>query len=1145
VAAFGKHPGWNDHIDDLGLDTQRLIEFKRKLYIDGIGTCVESGRWDKLEPDQLLDGYGHVFLYRGGGDLIIGRMWSSQDGKGRSRYPMVLCVHTRGIGVDEALPMLLPALERAQTQCEATTAAGDVIRIVNELGEALRAKAAALPARRGEPRVSGATVRELADHAAMGPARRGFHRVMYQMDRELAPFLGGQSTTRSRNPDIISRQLRVPACWSEPDRAIAHWYGLFSLRVESLFPMMIILPIGRGWLDVIVGEPSGPELFCIRASSKLVPPVTEVPYTIEADQAFRYEQFVRDAVASDAKTAAAPTPDAGASAWSKPKVKPGGHSSRNTLVIALVLAALLVGSVAWLLFGQGGKKPSPSAPGPAAPAAGASGLAPRPWRGFAGRALTSAALLAIRPSCTVVLDGIDPGDPPPAAGSGGEGFRTQDEIVKDSAGINAFWRAQRDRMLAFYPGADNKDMLAHAQRLERALVDLDRRTPGTMIPAPASGWAAEMNAELGRRREVRFAEAFGAWKGQLIDPADEGIRQALDQTQAAGVRDAEALGRLTADLGLIERAMDQGLGLDAALAGGASINATINRWESAGLLRDRGIRSAAAPVLDRVHALREIAVESDTARLLDRVRDPAQPAPEVAVAVWRRLSGRPGVTWPATAEDLTVEANLGRQLRGLIDRFPDQARAATLREELAAEQKRRLIRMLTTADEPSEFDAAASAMAVVGLKAEEFEPRIRFNLLVHEFKKSLVATGANTPGPDDAQVVQLARQFVEQARALPAGLAFLGDAAATIGIVDRMASGERVAAPAMDPTMFGPGATGRYSGRLDGDRLVFTPIRSTGGVSGATGGAKLEFIRVEPGSGPGFFLGTTEVSVEMFVTLAKNSGQSGSIASLLPAIEPGLDPRVGPRTWEWDARRTTLLPARQWLSIGLGNAEDQYAPGAVPARPTMDCPIQGLSPQAAASAAAMAGCRLPTPAEWEAAMARFGSPVDPAACNLRDQTWARHKAFVDKQLVAGRNVQQAEAGSYSPGPGVSSTDDGILWLAPVGVGAGDQIHHLKGNVAEYLLDAGGQGAPTAPESEAGRAFFAQFGGRVSVAGGSALAEPTTAANPVPMGLDAAAEGFADVGFRLAFSGPSATASAAPLGTQMAEALTPTPYLRPR
>jgi len=36
LGAFGKHPGWDDHIEDIGIDTDCLINIKRMMYFQGI-----------------------------------------------------------------------------------------------------------------------------------------------------------------------------------------------------------------------------------------------------------------------------------------------------------------------------------------------------------------------------------------------------------------------------------------------------------------------------------------------------------------------------------------------------------------------------------------------------------------------------------------------------------------------------------------------------------------------------------------------------------------------------------------------------------------------------------------------------------------------------------------------------------------------------------------------------------------------------------------------------------------------------------------------------------------------------------------------------------------------------------------------------
>ena len=90
LGAFGKHPGWDDHIDDLGLESPQLINAKRIFYVQGMSGNIDSGAWDHLSEEDQLKHFRHVFAWRVGDDLIVGRLWSSSDGKGRKRYPMIV-----------------------------------------------------------------------------------------------------------------------------------------------------------------------------------------------------------------------------------------------------------------------------------------------------------------------------------------------------------------------------------------------------------------------------------------------------------------------------------------------------------------------------------------------------------------------------------------------------------------------------------------------------------------------------------------------------------------------------------------------------------------------------------------------------------------------------------------------------------------------------------------------------------------------------------------------------------------------------------------------------------------------------------------------------------------------------------------------
>ncbi|MBX9735945.1 MAG: hypothetical protein K2X32_03385, partial [Phycisphaerales bacterium] len=63
MSAFGKHPAWDDHIDDVGLSTDELVDARRTLYADCIAGSIDSGAWgapDQPPPAWLVD-YGHEF----------------------------------------------------------------------------------------------------------------------------------------------------------------------------------------------------------------------------------------------------------------------------------------------------------------------------------------------------------------------------------------------------------------------------------------------------------------------------------------------------------------------------------------------------------------------------------------------------------------------------------------------------------------------------------------------------------------------------------------------------------------------------------------------------------------------------------------------------------------------------------------------------------------------------------------------------------------------------------------------------------------------------------------------------------------------------------------------------------------------------
>ncbi len=282
VAAFGKHPGWNDHIDDLGIESDVLVEVKRLLYVEGIGHAIDSGRWDGLEVDQRIERFAHVFLLRRPAELVVGRFWSSVDGKGRAKYPMVVCAHLHGVEVAKGFALAMPLLERLEERCRATEDRDGVIGAVSESRSRLRTAVEELGEQETELEVDPGVLGRLAEAEALGPAREGFYRVLYQIEREMAPSTGGGGRSRGGGAaETSSHHVRVPKCGSDAGEALMSWLSLFLTRLDPSSRLLLVAPLTHDWVDVVVGEATGAQLFFLRASTEAVPLTTQIPYTLE------------------------------------------------------------------------------------------------------------------------------------------------------------------------------------------------------------------------------------------------------------------------------------------------------------------------------------------------------------------------------------------------------------------------------------------------------------------------------------------------------------------------------------------------------------------------------------------------------------------------------------------------------------------------------------------------------------------------------------------------------------------------------------------------------------------------------------------------------------------------------------------------
>ncbi len=303
LGAFGKHPGWDDHVEDLGLETESLIFAKTILYVNGIGGQIDAGAWEKLEPGQQVPNFNHVFVWQRSGQFLIGRMWSSSDGKGRTRYPMVVCAHCAGVQLGWALDQVLPRLEMMERACRETNSAADVRAIMNKYRHELRSSLAGMMPELEYAPVSAEARERFLARPEFGAQQEGLFRILYQLKSQTPGFAPGKTDTSGARP----QQIRLPKAADTVHQTVLLWTRFFQLHIDAGTPLLFTIPMAEDWVDATMGEPGSQEMFCLRASPKSVPLASEIPFNL--DGSFR-EKSGRFAAAFKNSNESAPKPSA-------------------------------------------------------------------------------------------------------------------------------------------------------------------------------------------------------------------------------------------------------------------------------------------------------------------------------------------------------------------------------------------------------------------------------------------------------------------------------------------------------------------------------------------------------------------------------------------------------------------------------------------------------------------------------------------------------------------------------------------------------------------------------------------------------------------------------------------------------------------
>jgi hypothetical protein len=274
LGAYGKHPGWDDHIDDIGLDTESLLLAKQILYVDGIGGQIDSGEWDKLHENQRLAEFKHVILWKRGKAFLLGRIWSSRDGKNRTKYPMIACTHCVGVPLPWSLTNVLPALEEVERLCKNTNSAEEVREIIRRTIAALRKSLGTASASQNDGKKVA-----LIDQLGLTDQPEKLFRIMYHVCTRLvdiSPNASGEGVIEGS-----SGQVRLPAASGLVSQTLEFWTQFLESQFGTQVPILLALPVERQWVDATSGEPTSREFYSLRVTPEIVAIASEVPYDID------------------------------------------------------------------------------------------------------------------------------------------------------------------------------------------------------------------------------------------------------------------------------------------------------------------------------------------------------------------------------------------------------------------------------------------------------------------------------------------------------------------------------------------------------------------------------------------------------------------------------------------------------------------------------------------------------------------------------------------------------------------------------------------------------------------------------------------------------------------------------------------------
>ena len=281
IGVFGKHPGWDDFFS-LGLDTDFLRHAQDVLLVQGVGSNLQSGAWAEQDENRIHELLERVFIWSRRDGTAVGLVWPSEDSKGR-RFPLFACVDYQGMSPDEVVEVSMPHLRNLRQKCQEATRRTEVTSAADHTLKKLRQIPQSEDLLETAHRIlSGAgALKQIAEELRDEDHDR-LYRVFYEIREKASPFYFPRYAELREHEELPPPvHVRLPGAGDGPLHDARLWTWFMRSQIGPAAPILLLAPDRGDWVDLILGDPTGEELYCLGLPREEIPVVADVPYQIE------------------------------------------------------------------------------------------------------------------------------------------------------------------------------------------------------------------------------------------------------------------------------------------------------------------------------------------------------------------------------------------------------------------------------------------------------------------------------------------------------------------------------------------------------------------------------------------------------------------------------------------------------------------------------------------------------------------------------------------------------------------------------------------------------------------------------------------------------------------------------------------------